>query len=310
LFITLSAPHALALTLYHSPMRIAILSRNAKLYSTRRLVEAARAAGHEVRVIDVLRCYMTLSQSNPEVHYRGRSLKAFSAVIPRIGASVTYYGLAVLRQFEMMGVYALNDSNGIARSRDKFRALQMLARRGIDLPITAFGDRPDDTRDFLSLIGAAPHVIKLIEGTQGRGVMLGENEKASQSLVEAFSDLQAHFMVQEFIGEAAGADVRCFVIGSRVVAAMRRQAKSGEFRSNLHRGGTAVAVKITPQERRIAVRAAKILGLSVAGVDLLRSARGPLIMEVNSSPGLEGIERATGVDVAGLIVSHIQGALK
>lgn len=310
MFITLSAPHALALTLYHSPMRIAILSRNAKLYSTRRLVEAARAAGHEVRVIDVLRCYMTLSQSNPEVHYRGRSLKAFSAVIPRIGASVTYYGLAVLRQFEMMGVYALNDSNGIARSRDKFRALQMLARRGIDLPITAFGDRPDDTRDFLSLIGAAPHVIKLIEGTQGRGVMLGENEKASQSLVEAFSDLQAHCMVQEFIGEAAGADVRCFVIGSRVVAAMRRQAKSGEFRSNLHRGGTAVAVKITPQERRIAVRAAKILGLSVAGVDLLRSARGPLIMEVNSSPGLEGIERATGVDVAGLIVSHIQGALK
>lgn len=287
-------------------MKIAILSRNRNLYSTQKLVEAAHTQGHEVRVIDVLRCYMRLSASDPEIHYKGRVLSGFDAVIPRIGASVTYYGNAVLRQFEAMGVWTVNSSVGIARSRDKFRALQLMAQGGVDLPITAFGDKPDDTEDLLSLIGPPPHVIKLIEGTQGRGVVLGETQQASGSLIEAFSDLNAHFLVQEYIREAAGADLRCFVVGDRVVAAMRRQAKGGEFRSNLHRGGKAEAVRITPDERRIAVRASRLMGLNVAGVDILRSKRGPLIMEVNSSPGLEGIQKATGKNVAAMIIDYIE----
>jgi ribosomal protein S6--L-glutamate ligase len=291
-------------------MKIVVLSRNSKLYSTRRLVEAARAAGDEVRVVDVLGCYMTLSASNPEIHYRGRLLKSPDAVIPRIGASVTYYGTAVLRQFEMQGVYALNSSNAISRSRDKFRALQLLAKQGVDMPATAFGDRPADAADFIELVGPPPHVIKVVQGTQGKGVLLAEDGKVSASIVEAFADLEQNFLLQEYIREARGADLRCFVIGDRVVAAMRRQGRPGEFRSNLHRGGFAEAVKITREERLVALKAAKTIGLEVAGVDLLRSKRGPLIMEVNSSPGLEGIERATGVDVASLIIQHIHAKQK
>jgi len=287
-------------------MNIAILSRNSKLYSTRRLVEAAQLRGHEVRVVDHLRCYMNITSMRPRVHYRGEMLEGFDAVIPRIGASVTFYGTAVLRQFEMMGVYPLNESVAISRSRDKLRSLQLLSRKGIGLPVTGFARSPDDVEDLLKMVGGAPLVIKLLEGTQGIGVVLAETKKAAESVIEAFMGLDANILVQEFIKEAGGADIRCFVIGEKVVAAMKRQGKEGEFRSNLHRGGTAELVRITPQERATAVRAAKIMGLNVAGVDLLRSNHGPVVMEVNSSPGLEGIERATGKDVAGMIIQFIE----
>ncbi|PID64072.1 MAG: 30S ribosomal protein S6--L-glutamate ligase [Gammaproteobacteria bacterium] len=287
-------------------MHIAVLSRNRRLYSTRRLIEAAEERGHTVRVIDVLRCYMNIVSAQPEVHYEGEILSGFDAVIPRIGASVTNYGTSVIRQFEMMGVYTLIESVALSRSRDKLRSLQLLSRKGIGLPVTGFANKPGDTRDLIKLVGGAPLVIKLLEGTQGIGVVLAETNKAAESVIEAFMGVQANILVQEFIKEAGGADIRCLVVGGKVVAAMKRQAAEGEFRSNLHRGGSASLVKITPTERRTAVSAAKVLGLSVAGVDLLRSERGPLVMEVNSSPGLEGIERASGKDVAGLIIQHLE----
>ncbi len=286
-------------------MKIAILSRNTKLYSTRRLIEAARARSHRVRVLDPLRCYMRIAPGDFSVHYQGRALADYDAVIPRVGASITFYGTAVLRQLEMMGVYSPNSSDAILRARDKLRCLQLLAREGIGLPTTVFGDNPDDTADLLAMLGEPPHVIKLNEGSQGQGVLLAEKQSASQSVIEAFRGLYANFLVQEFIREAHGADIRCFVVGGKVVAAMRRQGRAGEFRSNLHRGGSATPVQLSERETDAALHAARTLGLNVAGVDLLRSRRGPLLLEVNSSPGLEGIEAATGVDVAGAIVEYI-----
>ena len=286
-------------------MKLAILSRNSKLYSTRRLVEAARGQGHSVRVLDPLRCYMRIANDGFGMRYKGGRISGYDAVIPRIGASVTRYGCAVLRQFQLMGTATPSDAEAIARARDKLRCHQLLAAEGIGLPDTVFGDNPDDTADLLALLGPPPHVIKLNEGTQGAGVMLTEKPSASRGAVETLRGLYANFLVQEFIAEARGADVRCFVVGDRVVAAMRRQAPKGEFRSNLHRGGTAKLVRITRAEAATAVRAARVLGLGVAGVDMLRSKRGPLVLEVNSSPGLEGIEAATGVDVASCIVSHV-----
>ena len=289
-------------------MKLAILSRNGKLYSTRRLVEAARERGHSVRVLDPLRCYMRISTEGFEMHYKGAHIAGYHAVVPRIGASVTRYGCAVLRQFELMGSYTPNSAAAIARARDKLRCHQLLAAQGIGLPVTVFGDNPDDTHDLLSMLGPPPHVIKLNEGTQGAGVMLTEKLSASRGVIETLRGLYAHFLVQEFIAEAKGADLRCFVVGDQVVAAMRRQAPKGDFRSNLHRGGTAKAVRASKAEIETAVRAAKVLGLGVAGVDLIRSKRGPLVLEVNSSPGLEGIEEATGVDVAGRIIEHVAAA--
>jgi ribosomal protein S6--L-glutamate ligase len=286
-------------------MKIAILSRNTKLYSTARLVEAARTRGHRVRVLDPLRCYMRIAPGDFAVHYKGRALADYDAVIPRVGASITFYGTAVLRQFEMMGVYTPNSSDAILRARDKLRCLQMLARENIGLPTTVFGDFPDDTADLLAMLGEPPHVIKLNEGAQGNGVLLAEKRSSSQGMIEAFRGLYANFLVQEFIREARGADIRCFVVGGKVVASMRRQARAGEFRSNLHRGGSATPVKLSQSEVDTALRAARTMGLNVAGVDLLRSRRGPLVLEVNSSPGLEGIEAATGVDVAGEVIEYL-----
>ncbi len=291
-------------------MKIGILSRNSSLYSTRRLIEAGKDRGHEVKVIDVLRCYMNINSDQPSIHFKGEDLVGFDAIIPRIGASVTFYGCAVLRQFEMMGVYPVNESVAITRSRDKLRSLQLLSRKGIGMPVTGFASKPDDVKDLLEMVGGAPVVIKLLEGTQGIGVVLAETRKAAESVIEAFMGLKANIMVQEYIKEAGGADIRCFVIGDRVIAAMKRQGAEGEFRSNLHRGGQASLVRITPEERKTAIDAAKAMGLGVAGVDLLRSSRGPLVMEVNSSPGLEGIETATGKDIAGMIIQHIEKSAK
>ncbi|RUO26467.1 30S ribosomal protein S6--L-glutamate ligase [Aliidiomarina minuta] len=287
-------------------MRIGILSRNKNLYSTRRLIEAGESQGHEMIVLDPLRCYMNINAKEPSIHMRGKELPTFDAIIPRIGASITFYGAAVLRQFEMMGVYPLNESVAISRSRDKLRSLQLLSRKGIGLPVTGFASKPNDIPDLVDMVGGAPLVIKLLEGTQGIGVVLAETPKAAESVIEAFMGLNAHFMVQEYIKEAGGADIRCLVIGDKVIAAMKRQAKPGEFRSNLHRGGSATLVKLTSAERATAVKAAKTMGLSVAGVDLLRSNHGPLVMEVNSSPGLEGIEAATEKDVAKQIIAFIE----
>ena len=287
-------------------MKIGILSRNAKLYSTRRLVEAAQEREHEVRVVDPLRCYMNITAHKPQIHYKGDILDEFNAVIPRIGASITFYGTAVLRQFEMMNVYPLNESVGISRSRDKLRSLQLLSRRGIGLPVTGFAHSPDDIEDLLDTVGGAPCVIKLLEGTQGLGVVLAETKQAAESVIQAFMGLKQHILVQEYIKEAKGSDIRCFVIGDKVVASMKRQAKEGEFRSNLHRGGSASLCRITPEERATAVRAAKVMGLNVCGVDLLRSNHGAVVMEVNSSPGLEGIETASGKDIAGMIIEFIE----
>ncbi len=287
-------------------LKIGVLSRNPKLYSTSRLVEAAKARGHEVQVIDVLRCYMDITSHKPGVHFKGESLTGFDAIIPRIGASVTFYGTAVARQFEMMGVYSVNESVAISRSRDKLRSLQLLSRKGIGLPVTGFAHRPDDIEDLIKMVGGAPLVIKLLEGTQGIGVVLAETKKAAESVIEAFLGLQVNILVQEYITEAGGADIRCLVIGEKVVAAMKRQGKEGEFRSNIHRGGSATLIRITPEERSTAVRAAKTMGLNVCGVDLLRSNHGPVVMEVNSSPGLKGIEEATGKDIATMIIQFIE----
>ncbi len=291
-------------------MKIAILSRKASLYSTRRLVEVGRERGHEVQVVDTLRCYMNITPHRPEIHYKGEHLTGFDAVIPRIGASITFYGTAVVRQFEMMGVFSVNESVAISRARDKLRSLQLLARRGIGLPVTGYAHSPDDVQDLIEMVGGAPLVIKLLEGTQGIGVVLAETRKAAESVIEAFMGLKANILVQEFIKEARGMDIRCFVVGGKVIAAMKRQAQEGEFRSNLHRGGTAAQIKITPEERSTAVRAAQVMGLNVAGVDILRSNHGPVVMEVNSSPGLEGIEAATGKDVAGAIIEFIEREAK
>ena len=286
-------------------MKLAILSRNSKLYSTRRLVEAARERGHTARVLDPLRCYMHIASSGFAMRYKGQAISGYTAVIPRIGASITRYGCAVVHQFELMGSYTPNPSDAIARARDKLRCHQLLAAQGIGLPATVFGDNPDDTADLLAMLGPPPHVIKLNEGTQGAGVMLTEKPSASRSVIEALRGLYANFLVQEFVAEARGADLRCFVVGRDVVATMRRQAPKGDFRSNLHRGGTAKAVQASDAERDTAVRAAAVLGLGIAGVDLIRSRRGPLVREVNASPGLEGIEEASGVDIAGRIIDHL-----
>jgi ribosomal protein S6--L-glutamate ligase len=291
-------------------MKLAILSRNSKLYSTRRLIEAAREQGHSARVLDPLRCYMRISSDGFAMHYKGRGLAGYHAVIPRVGASVTRYGTAVLRQFELMDTFTPNSSDAILKARDKLRCHQLLAAEGIGLPATVFGDNPDDTNDLLSMLGPTPHVIKLNEGTQGAGVMLTEKLSASRGVIEALRGLYANFLVQEFIEEAKGADLRCFVVGGKVVAAMKRQAPKGDFRSNLHRGGSAKGVKASSAEKEIAVRAARVLGLGVAGVDLIRSSRGPLVLEVNASPGLEGIEQASGVDVAGEIITYVANGLK
>lgn len=286
-------------------MKLAILSRNAKLYSTKRLVQAARERGHRVRVLDPLRCYMKIAPGEFQLNYQGKQLKGFDAVIPRIGVSITRYGTAVLRQFEMMGAYTPNSSDAILRARDKLRCHQLLAAEGIGLPVTVFGDNPDDTRDLLDLMGEPPHIIKLNEGSQGAGVILAEQLSASRSVIEALRGLYATFLVQEFIPEAKGADIRCFVVGDKVVAAMKRQASAGEFRSNLHRGGMAEMVELSPDEQSTALRAAAVMGLGIAGVDLLRSRTGPMVLEVNSSPGLEGIEGLSKVDVAGAIIEHL-----
>jgi len=291
-------------------MKLAILSRNASLYSTRRLVEAARARGHSVRVLDPLRCYMRIAPGGFSMRYKGRPVAGYDGVIPRIGTSITRYATAVLRQFELMGSYSPNPSDAILRARDKLRTHQLLAAQGIGLPTTVFGDNPDDTDDLLSLLGPPPHVVKLSEGTQGAGVMLTEKTSASRAVVEALRGLYANFLIQEFVAEAGGADLRCFVVGDRVVAAMRRQAAEGEFRSNLHRGGEGSAAQATTDEQAVAIRSARALGLEVAGVDLIRSAKGPLVLEVNSTPGLEGVEAVCGVDVAGAIIDHVYLKIK
>jgi ribosomal protein S6--L-glutamate ligase len=287
-------------------MKIAILSRKPSLYSTRRLREAGEQRGHEMHVVDYLRCYMNITAHKPQVLYQKKALIGFDAVIPRIGASQTFYGSAVVRQFEMMGVYPTNDAQAITRSRDKLRCLQILARKGIGLPVTGFAHSTKDIDGLIDVVGGAPLVVKLLEGTQGVGVVLGETRKAARAVIEAFRGLDANILIQEYIRESRGADIRCFVVGNRVIAAMKRQAAPGEFRSNLHRGGKAKEVKLTPKERSMAVRAAKEMELKVAGVDMLRSRSGPLIMEVNSSPGLEGIEQATKIDVAAKIIEFIE----
>lgn len=287
-------------------LKIAILSKNKNLYSTRRLKEEAEIRGHYVRVINTVRCYMNISSTNPEIHYAGEKLTDFNAIVPRIGASITFYGTAVVRQFEMMGVFSLNESIGISRARDKLRALQFLSKKGIGMPITGFASSPNDAKDLIKIAGGPPLVIKLLEGTQGIGVVLAETAKAAESVIESFMCLKANIMVQEFITESNGEDLRCFVVGDKVIAAMKRTAKSGEFRSNLHRGGTATSVILSAEEKKTAIKATKILGLSVAGVDIIRSKRGPLVLEVNSSPGLQGIESATQINVARSIIEFIE----
>ena len=286
-------------------MRIAILSRNPNLYSTRRLKEAGEAHGHVVDIIDTMHCYMDITSSRPSVRYKGKPLPKYDALIPRIGASVTFYGTSVVRQFEMTGTFSINESVAISRSRDKLRSLQLLSRKGIGMPRTGFANHPDRIDDLIKNVGGAPVVIKLLEGTQGIGVVLADTQKAAESIIEAFMGLNASILVQEFISEAGGADIRCLVVGGKVIAAMKRQGAEGEFRSNLHRGGSASVVRLSPEERKTAVDAAKTMGLNMCGVDLLRSSNGPMVMEVNSSPGLEGIEAATGKDVAGMIIEFI-----
>jgi ribosomal protein S6--L-glutamate ligase len=287
-------------------MKIALLTRNAKLYSHQRIIEAAQKRGHEIVPIDYLRCYMNITSKKPELRYLGEKLMGFDAVIPRIAASHTFYGLAVLRQFEVMGVYPLNESVAIGRSRDKLRSLQILARDGVGLPVTAFANDTSRTNDILEIVGGAPVVIKLLEGTQGIGVVLGETPKSAKSVIDAFHGANIAILVQEFIKEAEGKDIRALVVGGKVIATMERSGAEGDFRSNLHRGGKANQVVLSREERATALKAAKSMGLNVAGVDLLRSNRGPAVMEVNSSPGLEGIENTTGIDVATAIIEFLE----
>lgn len=287
-------------------MKIAMLARNPRLYSHKRLVEAAEQRGHTLDIINTLRCTMNITSHRPTVLYEGETLTGYDAVIPRIGASITQYGLAVLRQFEMMGVWSVNESVAIGRSRDKLRSMQIFAKHGLGLPVTAFAHDPKQTEEVMKIVGGAPVVIKLTEGTQGIGVVLGETDKSAKSVIEAFRGANVNILVQEFIKEAGSSDLRIFVVGGKVVASMMRTGAADDFRSNLHRGGSAKSIKITPEERSTAVRAAKVMGLNVAGVDLLRANHGPVIMEVNSSPGLEGIENSTGVKVADKIIEFIE----
>ena len=288
-------------------MKIAILATNPELYSHKRLRAASEAAGHEIKVINPLYCYMNVASSSPKVHYRGGTpLPVFDAVIPRIGASNTFYGTAVLRHMETMGMYTVNESIAISRSRDKFRSLQLLARKGIPMPLTSFAQSPDDTEDLIRMVGGTPLVIKLLEGTQGKGVILADSHQSAVSIINAFKDMKVNILVQEFIAESHGMDIRCLVVGEKVVAAIKRKAKEGECRANVHQGGKALKVKLSPQERTIAIAAAKTMGLKVAGVDLLRSNYGPLVLEINSSPGLEAIETTTQIDIAGEIISYIE----
>lgn len=291
-------------------MKLVMLARNPTLYSHRRIVEAARSRGHDIDVINTLHVHMNITANNPVLRHGGRTLELYDAVIPRIGASVTNYGLAVLRQFEMQGVFPLNESVAIGRSRDKLRALQLLARAGVGLPVTAFAHGPRKAEDVVNEVGGAPVVIKLLEGTQGMGVILAETEASAKSIIEAFSAANVNILVQEFVREASGSDVRALVIGGEIVAAMRRTGRKGEFRANLHRGGKAEAVELTPEERASALRAVDAVGLNVAGVDMLRSSRGPLVLEVNASPGIEGIERASGIDVAGAMITFLEARAK
>ncbi|MEZ5481678.1 MAG: 30S ribosomal protein S6--L-glutamate ligase [Porticoccaceae bacterium] len=291
-------------------MKIAVLSRNENLYSTRRLKEAGEARGHEVDVIDTLHCYMDITRSRPAVRYHGKELPFYDAVIPRIGASITFYGTAVVRQFEMMGTFCVNESVAISRSRDKLRSLQLMSRKDVGLPRTGFANKADNIKDLIKNVGGAPVVIKLLEGTQGIGVVLADTNKAAESIIEAFMGLKANILVQEFIKEAGGADIRCLVVGQKVVAAMKRLGAEGEFRSNLHRGGSATLVKLSREERATAAKAAKVMGLNICGVDILQSKNGPVVMEVNSSPGLEGIETATNKDIAGMIYAFIEANAK
>lgn len=287
-------------------MKIAVLSRNPKLYSTKRLIEAGEKKGHEMIVIDHSKCNIQIEKKKPKVFYKGEQITDVNAIIPRIGASVTFFGTAVVRQFEMMNVFSTVESVALVRSRDKLRSLQILARAGLGLPKTVFTNYSKDVVTPIEAVGGAPCVIKLLEGTQGLGVVLAETKKAAESVLEAFNGLQARVIVQEFIKEAGGADIRVFVIGDRVVGAMKRQGKEGEFRSNLHRGGSAQIIELNDQEERVALKAARSMGLGVAGVDMLQSSRGPLILEVNSSPGLQGIETATGKNIAGEIIKYIE----
>ena len=286
-------------------MRIAVLSRSSKIYSTRRLVEAIEARGHEALVVDHLKCDLIIEQNDPAIYYQGSKLENIDAIIPRIGASVTFYGTAVVRQFEMMGIFSANPSQAIVRSRDKLRSMQIMARHGVGLPKTAFTNYSKEEKNLVEQVGGAPLIIKLLEGTQGLGVVLAETRKAAQSVIEAFHGLKARILVQEFIKESKGVDIRVFVVNGQVVGAMRRQGKEGEFRSNLHRGGTATVVRLKREEKTMAINAAKSMGLYVAGVDMLQSERGPLVLEVNSSPGLEGIEKYTGKDIAGSIIDYV-----
>ena len=287
-------------------MKITMMTRNSALYSHQRLKEAAEARGHELDFVNTLRCSMNIASRRPEIYYDGQKLPRYDAVIPRIGASVTFYGLAVLRQFEMQGVYPLNESVAIGRSRDKLRSMQLLARDGIGLPVTTFAHDPKQTEEVVKLAGGAPLVIKLLEGTQGIGVVLADTDRSAKSVIEAFRGAGVNILVQEFIKEAGGTDIRAIVVGGKVVAAMQRTGAEGEFRSNLHRGGSAKPIRISPEERSTAIRAAKSMGLNVCGVDMLRSNHGPVVMEVNSSPGLEGVEKATGKDIAGMIIEFIE----
>ncbi|MFU8823344.1 30S ribosomal protein S6--L-glutamate ligase [Yoonia sp.] len=287
-------------------MKIAMLARNAELYTHRRLKDAAEQRGHTLDIINTLRCYMNIASRRPEVYYNGEKLVGYDAVIPRIGASVTFYGMAVLRQFEMQGVFPLNESVGIGRSRDKLRSMQLLARDGIGLPVTTFAHDPRQTDEVLKLAGGAPVVIKLLEGTQGIGVVLADTDRSAKSVVEAFRGAGVNILLQEFIKEAGGTDIRAIVVGGKVVAAMKRTGAEGEFRTNLHRGGSAQVIKLSPEERSTAIRSAKAMGLNVCGVDMLRANHGPVVMEVNSSPGLEGVEKATGLDIAGKIIEYIE----
>ena len=287
-------------------MKICMMARNPGLYSHKRLKEAAEARGHTLNIVNTLRCYMNIASRRPEIYYNGEKLTGYDAVIPRIGASVTFYGMAVLRQFEMMGVYPLNESVAIGRSRDKLRSMQLLARDGLGLPVTTFAHDPSQTEEVIKLAGGAPLVIKLLEGTQGVGVVLADTDRSAKSVVEAFRGAKVNILVQEFIKEANGSDIRALVVGGKVIAAMQRKGAEGEFRSNLHRGGSAVSA----QERQTATRAAKAMGLNVCGVDMLRSARGPVVMEVNSSPGLEGVEKATGIDIASQIIEFLEKRAK
>jgi ribosomal protein S6--L-glutamate ligase len=287
-------------------MKIALLCRSPQLYSHQRIIAAARERGHEIDAINHLRCTIDIASHRPNIHYAGKDMSSYDAVIPRIGASVTFFGTAVVRQFEMMRVYTVNESVAIARSRDKLRSLQLLSRRGIGLPVTVFAHKTSNAEEIIRLAGGAPVVIKLLEGTQGIGVVLGETPKAAESIIQAFGGVNTNILVQEYIKEARGEDIRCIVVGGKVIASMRRRGREGDFRSNLHRGGSAKAAKITPQERATAIGAAKAMGLNVCGVDMLRSNHGPVVMEVNSSPGLEGVEQATHVDVAGKIIEFIE----